>query len=89
MKSEALLALAVSALAGAALYFIPGSSAAAEILTLKVMYLATMLAGVFATLYALKGTKFDVLEEVFDENNTSAGIVVGSVFISIALVIAG
>lgn len=87
MKPEFILTgLTALAATAAALFFAPWDGVS-EILTLRLMYIAMLLAGAFGTLFVLRGTKYDVLREIFDENNTAAAVVVAAIFISMALVI--
>ena len=89
MKTEIIFAVIVSVLAGVMAYLFAPFDGVSEILTLRALYIATLLGGAFATLTVLRGTHYDVLEEIFDENNTAAAIVVAAIFVSIALVIKG
>lgn len=89
MKSELLWTLFISLTAVAAsLVFAPWDGVS-EIVTLRLIYLAFLMTGGFATLYVLRGTKYDTLREVFEEHNVAAAIVVAAILVSIALVIGG
>lgn len=86
--NEKILTVLLAVIAILAVCFLPGAPlAAAEILTLKLMYIALLLGVLFATVYALRGTNYDVLAEIFDTDNKAAAIFVGAIVIALALVI--
>lgn len=64
-----------------------GALAAAEIVTLRLMQLAVLLVAFFATVYCLRGTKYDVLQEVFERDNMAAAIFVSALLLAMAGVI--
>ena len=67
---------------------VPGSTlAAAEIVTLRLMQLAVLLIAFFATVYCLRGTKYDVLEEIFERENVAAALVISALLIALSGVI--
>lgn len=89
MKAETILTAIIVLAAAAGGYFLaPGRELAlADIILVKAVSLAVFLTAGFAMLYALKGTTYDVLEEIFDENNTAGALFAGLLLVSIALVI--
>ena len=64
-----------------------GVLAAAEIVTLRLMQLAVLLVAFFATVFCLHGTKYDVLQEVFEEDNIAAAIFVSALLLAMAGVV--
>lgn len=86
-QAELLFTMAVVGLAGLSASFFAPMDGVLEIITLRLMYLAFLLAGAFGTMYVLRGTKYDVLREVFEENNMAAALVVAAIFIAVAMVI--
>ena len=64
-----------------------GNLAAAEIVTLRLLQLAVLLAAFFATVFCLRGTKYDVLAEVFDQGNIAAALVVAALLLALAGVV--
>lgn len=72
----------------AAYYFAPGSGlAVAEIVVLKMIYVSVLLIVSFGLLFFLRGTKYDIYEEIFDEHNIAAAMLIAALLLSIALVI--
>jgi len=87
--AEAVLSLVFVFITMLALFLLApgGSLAAAEIVTLRLMQLAVLLVAFFATVFCLRGTKYDVLSEVFDQGNVAAAIVVAALLLALAGVI--
>lgn len=72
----------------AAYHFAPGSGlAVAEIVVLKMIYVSVLLIVSFGLLFFLRGTKYDIYEEIFDEHNIAAAMLIAALLLSIALVI--
>jgi len=89
MKSETIYTIIIVALAAIGGYFLaPGRELAlTDILLVKFVSVATFLALAVGMLAALRGVKYNVLAEVFDENNTAGAIFSGLLLVAIALVI--
>ena len=51
------------------------------------MQLAVLLVAFFATVFCLHGTKYDVLQEVFEEDNIAAAIFVSALLLAMAGVV--
>ena len=86
--NEKIFTLILVVFAGLALLFLPGSGlAAAEIITLRLVYLALLLLVTVAFVFFLRGTKFDVYAEIFDRHNVAGAIVVAAMIIGAAMVI--
>lgn len=73
----------------AAVYFLaPGNGAAiVEIVVLKMIYVAVLLTVAVGLLFFLRGTKFDVYQEIFGEDNIAAAILVAALLLSVAAVV--
>ena len=72
----------------AVFFLVPsGALAAAEIVTLRLMQLAVLLVTFFVTVFCLRGTKYDVLQEVFEKDNMAAAIFVSALLLAMAGVI--
>jgi hypothetical protein len=86
--NEKIFALILVVLAVLSVVLLPGAPIAAlEIMTLKLLYVAFLLAVAYALLHFLRGTKYDVHAEIFDQSNLAASLFVASLIISLALVI--
>ena len=88
MKSETIYTIIIALLAAVGGYFIaPGRELAlADIVLVKIVSVATFMAAAIGLLFALRGVKYNVLAEVFDENNTAGAIFTGLLLIALALV---
>ena len=86
---EKLFALAWLIATIAAVYFLaPGNGAAiVEIVVLKMIYVAVLLAVAVGVLFFLRGTKSDIFAEIFDQHNIAAAIFVAALLLAIANVI--
>ena len=72
----------------AAYYFAPGSGlAVAEIVVLKMIYVSVLLVVSLGLLFFLRGTKYDVYAEIFDQHNIAAAILIAALLLAIANVI--
>lgn len=89
MKTEIIFTLLVCILASAFAFFFAPYDGVTEIVTLRLIYVAFLFAASFGVILSLRGTKFDVLNEIFVENNIAASVLVGAIFIATALVIGG
>lgn len=89
MKTETIYTIIIIALAAIGGYFLaPGRELAlTDIVLVKVVSVATFLALSVGLLAALRGVKYNVLAEVFDENNVAGAIFTGFLLVAIALVI--
>lgn len=86
--NEKYLTLFLIALACLAVFFLPGAPlAAAEIITLKLMYVALLLAIVFGLIHVFRGTQWDFYKEVMMQHNIAGALFLGSIIIGIAMVI--
>lgn len=89
MKAEtiyAVLLMVVCLVAG--MMFAPGRELAlADVVLVGAVKTTTFLALGLGFIYVLKGIKYDVLSEVFDEGNTAGAIFTGLVLVAMALVI--
>ncbi len=88
MKAETVFAVIVVFLAAAGGYmFAPGRELAlADIVLVKVVSVATFLALAVGMLASLRGIKYNVLAEVFDQNNTAGALFVGLLLVALAMV---
>ncbi|MGE0156687.1 MAG: hypothetical protein AB7T17_06630 [Geobacter sp.] len=89
MKTETLYTavLIILALAGG-YFFAPGRELAlADIVLVKIVSVAVFMAAAVGLLYALRGVKYNVLAEVFDQNNTAGALFVGLLLVALALVL--
>lgn len=88
MKSETIYTIIIAAMAAVGGYFIaPGRELAlADIVLVKIIGVACYMAAAIGLLFALRGVKYNVLAEVFDENNTAGAIFTGLLLIALALV---
>jgi len=89
MKSETIYTIIIIALAAVGGYFLaPGRELAlTDIVLVKVVSVATFLALAFGMIKALKGVSYNVLEEVFDQNNVAGALFTGLLMVALALVI--
>lgn len=73
----------------AAVYFFApaGVTAVVEIVVLKMIYVSVLLLVTFGVLFFLRGTQYDVYEEIFGESNIAAAIMVAAVLMAVATVI--
>ncbi len=86
--NEKIFVMGCSIFAVAALFFLPNSwVGAAEIVTLHLMQIALLLAFAFGTLFFLKGTRYDIHKEIFEENSISAAVYAGAIILALAMVI--
>lgn len=88
MKSETVFAVIVAFLAAVGGYlFAPGRELAlVDIVLVKVVSVAVFLSLTVGLLASLRGIKYNVLAEVFDEHNTAGAIFTGLLLIALALV---
>lgn len=89
MKSETIYTIIIVLLAAVGGFFLaPGRELAlTDIVLVKFVSVATFLALAVGMLAALRGVKYNVLAEVFDENNTAGAIFAGLLLVSLALVV--
>ena len=89
MKTETIYTLLVALIACAGGYFIaPGRELAlADIVLVKVVSVSVFLSLSVGLVYALRGIKYNILAEVFDEKNVAGAIFTGMFIIAMALVI--
>lgn len=89
MKSETIYTIIIVALAAVGGYFFaPGRELAlTDIILVKSVSVAVFLSITVGMLAALRGIKYNVLAEVFDENNVAGAIFTGFLLVAIALVI--
>lgn len=88
MKSETIYTIIIALLAAVGGYFIaPGRELAlADIVLVKVVSVATFMAAAIGLLVALRGITYNVLAEVFDDNNMAGAIFTGLLLVALALV---
>lgn len=88
MKTETLYSVLIVMLAAVGGYFFaPGRELAlVDIVLVKVVSVAVFMTATVGLLFALRGVKYNVLAEVFDENNTAGAIFTGLLLIALALV---
>lgn len=89
MKTELIFTTLICLLATAGTLFFAPYDGVTEIVTLRLIYLGFLFAASFGVVLSLRGTRFDVLNEIFVENNVAAAVLVGAIFIAVALVIGG
>lgn len=58
-----------------------------DILAIKLTYVAMLLGASFGLFYFLKGTAFDVMREIFEEQNAGAALLAVGYLVAIALVL--
>lgn len=89
MKTETLYSLLIVMLAAVGGYFFaPGRELAlVDIVLVKVVSVAVFMSSTVGLLYALRGVKYNVLAEVFDQNNTAGAIFAGLLIVALALVL--
>ena len=86
--NDKIYALVLVVLAILAVFLTPGAIVPAlEIMTLKLVYVAFLLAVVYGLLHFTRGTQFDVQREIFDKNNLAGAVFVGAIVLSLATVI--
>lgn len=86
--NEKLFAGLVCLLAILAVAILPGAPlAAAEIITLKLMYVALLLAITFGLIHVFRGTKWDFYTEIISQHNIAGALFLAAIIISIAMVI--
>ena len=88
MKSETIFSAIIVLLAAAGGYFLaPGRELAlADIVLVKVVSVAAFLVLAMGLLASLRGVKYNVLAEVFDQNNTAGALFVGLLLVALAMV---
>lgn len=88
MKSETMYTAVLILLALVGGYFLaPGRELAlTDIVLVKVVSVAVFMAAAVGLLYALRGIKYNVLSEVFDQDNSAGAIFVGLLLVALALV---
>lgn len=88
MRSEAIFTIIIVLLAAAGGFFLaPGRELAlADIVLVKVVSVATFLALAVGLMASLRGVQYNVLAEVFDENNTAGALFVGLFLLALAVV---
>lgn len=89
MKTELIFTTLICLLATTCALFFAPYDGVTEIVTLRLIYLGFLFAASFGVVLSLRGTRFDVLREIFVENNVAASVLVGAIFIAVALVIGG
>lgn len=89
MRTETIYTIIIVLLAAIGGYFLaPGRELAlTDIVLVKVVSLSVFLASAFGTIFALKGTRYDVLREIFDENKNAGAIFTGLFLVALALVV--
>lgn len=90
MKTEAIYTIIIALLAAVGGFFLaPGRELAlTDIVLVKVVSAAVFLSFTISLLYVLRGTKYDVLGEVFNEDKGAAAIFSGLLLVALALVLA-
>lgn len=91
MRTETVYTIIIVALAAVGGYFLaPGRELAlSDIVLVKVVSVATFMALAVGLIASLRGVNYNVLDEVFDQNNTAGALFVGLMLVSLALVVAG
>lgn len=86
--TEKWLTIALVVLAVLLAVFLPGALVAAtEIMALKLMSVALLLAVVFVLIYVLRGTDYDFYEEILGQHNIAGAVLVGALILGVAIVI--
>jgi hypothetical protein len=86
--NEKIFSLLLCLLAVIAILFLPGAPlAAAEIMTLKLMYAALLLVLVFGLVHVFRGTKWDFYKEIIYQHNVAGAIFLSAIIIGLAVVI--
>jgi len=89
MKPEMIFAIIVAVLAAVGgLLFAPGRELAlVDIVLVKMVSVAVFLAFTSGLLFTLRGTKYDPLTEIFDQDKNAAAIFTGLLLVALALVL--
>lgn len=89
MKSETIFSVILVALAFAGgLLFAPGRELAlVDIVLVKIVSVAVFMSAAMGLMFALRGVKYNVLAEVFDQDNTAGAIFTGLLIVALALVL--
>ena len=86
--NEKIFALLLCILAILAVAILPGAPlAAAEIITLKLMYVALLLSISFVLVWVFRGTRYDFWQEIITQHNIAGAIFLAALIVGIALVI--
>ena len=67
--------------------FAPADIGLRELVLVKMTYVALLFGTVFGLLHFLRGTKTDVIKEIFEEKNSAAALFVVGMIIALSLVI--
>lgn len=89
MRTETIYTIIIAVIAATGgFFFAPGRELAlTDLVLVKVVSVATFLTLAVGLIYSLRGLKYNVLAEVFDENNTAGAIFTGLLLVSLALVV--
>jgi hypothetical protein len=88
LLTEKWLTIVMVLLAVLSALLLPGAlPAALEIMALKVMGVALLLAVVFVLIYVLRGTDYDFYEEILGQHNIAGAILVSALIIAVAMVV--
>lgn len=87
MRTEAIYTLIIAFIAAVGGYLLaPGRELAlADIVLVNTVVLAVKMVFAVGLLYVLRGTKFDVLHEIFVENNSAAAIFTGLLLVAMVV----
>lgn len=88
MNEKVLTVIFLLVTVAAIVFFGFAEMALPEIITMKLVYITTLLVSGLGLLHFMHGTKFDVSHEIFEEQNIAAAIFVSGFLISLAMVIA-
>lgn len=90
MKSETIFTVVVAVLCGVAGFFLaPGRELALlDIVLVKAVSVSVFLCFTVALLFSLRGSQYDPLREIFDEDKGGAAIFTGLLLVALALVVA-
>jgi uncharacterized membrane protein len=88
MDEKMFMLLWVVVTAAAVLFMAPGTlPAITEIIIVKMIYVAILLSSVMGLLFFLRGTQYDVYDEIFIDRNLAAAMLVTGMLISVAMVV--
>jgi len=89
MKAETIYTIIIALAAAAGGYFLaPGRELAlSDIVLVKAVSVAVFMIFSLGLIYCLKGIRYDVLAEIFEQDNTAGAIFTGLFLVALALVV--
>ena len=89
MKTETIYTIVIAVLCAVAGFsFAPGRELALmDIVLVKLVSVSVFFSFTVSLLFVLRGTRYDVLQTVFDDNNLAGGVFTGLLLVALALVL--